>query len=159
MSKENIATVEYYFITPCGNHVVTRYQAISDDDAWSIAAKHFCVIPADRPAWIVKAKLDGFRMSTRPPVQPTADRWRHYNDLVELRNALWSVVPPPDVPGGTDQRWTILTDGFTKLVDQNSRLRYWLEWVLTAEPEELEQWRNGEYAAKLVNAEVSGQTI
>jgi hypothetical protein len=41
----------------------------------------------------------------------------------------------------------------TDLIDQNSRLRSWLEFVLMAEAEELDQWRNGDFAAQLVNGQ------
>ncbi len=152
-TAKHAAANEWFYITPDGENVVTRYLADSEAKAWEQAAKHFCLIPADRPAWTVKAKLDGFRMSLKPPAEPKRDRWRQYNDLVTLRNALWGVVPNDGQPGAGDPRWRTLTDGFERLVDQNSRLRFWLEWVLTADAAELDQWRNGEHAANLVNRE------
>ena len=83
--------------------------------------------------------------------EPTEDRWKRYNDLVGLNQALWGLRPGPGKPGHDDPRWKLLTDGFEQLVDECSRLRYWLEFVVSADDADLDQWRNGEFAASNVN--------
>ena len=57
---------EWFFITPCGRHIVTRYWEASEADAWRREGMRMA-IPADRPAYIDALKRQGFTMSLIPP--------------------------------------------------------------------------------------------
>lgn len=79
-------------------------------------------------------------------------KWAEYNDLVDLRSALTRLHCSKQV---SDPDWKTLMGGYERLIDHNCRMRYWLQWLLTAEPEEIEQWRNGPLAAGLANGSMT----
>jgi len=85
--------------------------------------------------------------AANPP--PATGYWARYNDLVRLNQVLWRMRSDPSFRG--DIEWEELTKGYTALVDECTRLRFWLEFVLTADAADLEQWRNGDFAASIVN--------
>ena len=57
---------EWFFITPCGRHIVTRYWEASETDAWRREGMRVAY-PGDRPAYIDALKRQGFTMSLIPP--------------------------------------------------------------------------------------------
>lgn len=86
----------------------------------------------------------GCQWPNQKAANPPPGRWANYNELVHLQQILWRMR-------SDDAAWAELIRGYTSLVDSCTRIRYWLEFVLTADAAELEQWRNGEFAASIVN--------
>lgn len=88
--------------------------------------------------------------ATGPQGGKSVDYWARYNDLVRLSQVLWRARSDPAYRND-DAAWKELTDGYTALVDECTRLRFWLEFCLSADEAELNQWRNGDFAASIVN--------
>ena len=107
----------------------------------------FCT-PEIKTPWCGKPGCQPPRQ--KPAKQPPSQGyWARYNDLVRLNQVLWRMRSDPSFRG--DIEWEELTKGYTALVDECTRLRFWLEFVLTADAADLEQWRNGDFAASIVN--------
>jgi hypothetical protein len=61
---------EYFLITPDGHHVVTRYWAASEGEAWDMVRRHFCQ-PSFGVDWsgtkLEGMRRDGFKLTDGPP--------------------------------------------------------------------------------------------
>ena len=69
---------------------------------------------------------------------------------VRVANAIVAEFKYPDEPPFREMLTEVITI-VERCAKERNRLRDKLRWVLTAEPEELDQWRHGEDAAAMVN--------
>lgn len=83
---------------------------------------------------------------------PDEKMWERYNDLVDLQRSLWAERVKAELRGESPDDWKKLTDAFESLVDECSRLRFWIQFIVSADDEEVSQWRNGELASSIANA-------
>lgn len=59
--------LEWFFVSPCGQHIVTRYYEKTEEEAWRRMSIG-CFVPSDRPSYIKWHKDKGFTMSLKRPV-------------------------------------------------------------------------------------------
>lgn len=80
MTQPSPPLIEWFFLTPCGRYVVTRYREATEEEAWQRESMNR-TIPADRPRYVASLKAQGFAMSLTPPPPPPPPRVMVTNGL------------------------------------------------------------------------------